>query len=103
MLGIANKGHRSGCFMRTFTTVEGFVSKIVLHGVNQDCIYSSTLLLLKLIPCYHIPVADKTKKFLVASYLNKEACRSDIATAYEYAIRRKFLKDVAYPFLKPYL
>ena len=57
MLGITYKYHRSRSLMSSFATVKRFVSQVVLHSVNQYSVNRTALLLFKLVPCHHIPIA----------------------------------------------
>ena len=47
--------------MGGFTTVEGFIGQVVLHGVDEDCIHGLALLLLVLIPGHRVPVAYQAR------------------------------------------
>lgn len=73
VFGVAYKTHGGRGFMCGFATVERLVGEIVLHGVDHDGINLFAFLLLELIPCHDIPIADETKYFLVARHLDEQA------------------------------
>ena len=60
MLRVTYKRHRCTGLMRTFSSVERLVGKVVLHRIDKDGIHIPSLLLLELIPCHHVPIAHKS-------------------------------------------
>ena len=71
VLRIAYECHGGGTLVRALATVERFVGKIVLHGIDHLCFNGTVRLLLIFVPGHYVPIAYKTKNLLVARHLHK--------------------------------
>ena len=94
VFGIAYKRHGCTSLMCRLPSVERLVGKIVLHRVNEHGIHIPSLLLFKLIPCHHIPIANKTKILFISLYLYKQSGTRHITARYKHTVWRQFLKDM---------
>ncbi len=96
MFCVAHETHGRTCLVRAFATVERLVGKIVLHCVYKHCIDITPFLLFKLIPCHDIPIAHKTKNFLVALYFDEQSGTGHVATTHEHTVGRQLLEYVRF-------
>ena len=81
--------------MRSLAPIERLVGQVVLHGVYQHGIHVAAFLLLKFVPCYHVPVAHQSQYLLVALHLDKQPGRGYITSADQHTVGRQFLEHVA--------